>query len=46
MQPTGYANDDIPMGVPSGGRPPWLIPVLVGVAALLLGGSLVMALAR
>ena len=43
---TGFANDDVPMGVPSGGRPPWLIPVIVGVAALVLGGGLVMALAR
>jgi serine/threonine-protein kinase len=47
MQPTNFANDDLPMGVPaSGGRPPWLIPVIVGVAALVLGGGLVMALAR
>lgn len=46
MQPTNFANDDIPMGVPGGGRPPWLIPVIVGVAALVLGGGLVMALAR
>jgi serine/threonine protein kinase len=47
MQPTNFANDDIPMGLPSsGGRPPWLIPVIVGVAALVLGGGLVMALAR
>jgi tRNA A-37 threonylcarbamoyl transferase component Bud32 len=47
LQPTNFANDDIPMGVPgTGGRPPWLIPVIVGVAALVLGGGLVMALAR
>lgn len=46
MQPTNFANDDIPMGVPTSGRPPWLIPVIVGVAALVLGGGLMMALAR
>jgi hypothetical protein len=35
------------MGVPMGGsRPAWLIPVIVGVAALVLGGGLVIALAR
>jgi serine/threonine-protein kinase len=45
-QPSSFANDDVPMGVPGGGRPPGLSPVLVGVAALLLGGSLVLALAR
>lgn len=49
QQQPGYAGpvDDIPMGVPIGGsRPAWLIPVIVGVAALVLGGGLVIALAR
>lgn len=40
--------DDLPAGLPgSGGRPAWLIPVAVGVAALVVGGGIaILALAR
>src|SRR5262249_19713595 len=40
-------GEDMPAGVPQG-RPPWIIPVIVGVVALFLGGGLaiVSALAR
>ncbi len=39
--------DDMPAGIPQG-RPPWIIPVIVGVVALFVGGGLaiVIALAR
>ena len=39
--------DDMPAGIPQG-RPPWIIPVIVGVVALFVGGGLaiIIALAR
>ena len=39
--------DDVPAGIPQG-RPPWIIPVIVGVVALFVGGGLaiIIALAR
>ena len=42
------ATYDEPIGVPGldGGRPHWLIPVLVGVAALVVGGGIAIVLAR
>ncbi len=42
-----YGMDDAPAGVPQG-RPPWIIPVVVGVVALFVGGGLaiIIALAR
>ena len=41
------ADDDMPAGIPQG-RPQWMIPVIVGVVALFVGGGLaiVFALAR
>ncbi|HVH47096.1 MAG TPA: serine/threonine-protein kinase [Labilithrix sp.] len=33
-------------GLASGGRPTWLIPLLVGIAALVVGGALVLVLSR
>jgi hypothetical protein len=37
---------DMPAGLPNG-RPPWLIAVVVGVAALVVGGGIaIVALAR
>jgi hypothetical protein len=47
FQPSYGGGDDVPMGIPQG-RPPWMIPVIVGVVALFLGGGLaiVIALAR
>ncbi len=46
----GAAHDDIPAGIPglggAGGRPPWLIPVVVGIAALVVGGGLAIVFAR
>lgn len=46
--PSGYGGDEVPMGVPgvSGQRPAWLIPVAVGIAALVVGGGIAIALAR
>jgi hypothetical protein len=40
-------GEDMPAGIPQA-RPPWIIPVIVGVVALFLGGGLaiVFALAR
>ena len=45
------AHDDGSIaGIPglggAGGRPPWLIPVVVGIAALVVGGGLAIVLAR
>ncbi|WP_146652127.1 serine/threonine protein kinase [Labilithrix luteola] len=40
-QPTAYA--DVAMGVPQG-RPGWLVPVIVGIAALVVGGAIAFAL--
>ncbi len=38
---------DVPMGVPGAGRPSWLVPVAVGLAALVVGGGIALvALAR
>jgi serine/threonine-protein kinase len=47
MQRDYSMGDDMPAGIPQG-RPPWIIPVIVGVVALFLGGGLaiVFALAR
>ena len=45
--PAPQPADDVPMGVPgTSSRPAWLIPVVVGIAALVVGGGLVIALAR
>ena len=43
-----YPVQDEPMRVPGldGGRPPWLVPVAVGIAALLVGGGLAIVFAR
>jgi serine/threonine-protein kinase len=49
QQPPPYAQHDVPIGaIPGldGGRPQWLIPVIVGIAALVVGGGLAIALAR
>lgn len=48
FQATRQAAMDAPMGVPSGGRPGWLLPVIIGVAALVVGGgvTLVVMMAR
>jgi tRNA A-37 threonylcarbamoyl transferase component Bud32 len=42
-----HRNDDV-IGVPGldGGRPQWLIPVIVGIAALVVGGGLAIVFAR
>jgi serine/threonine-protein kinase len=46
LAPTAYrASDDLPMGFPAG-RPPWVIAVVVGLAALVLGGVAMLALLR
>lgn len=48
-QPPPYAQQDVPVGAIPGldsGRPQWLIPVIVGIAALVVGGGLAIALAR
>lgn len=45
-QGTGGARDDLQIAGLGTSRTPWLIPVLVGVVALLLGGGLVIALVR
>jgi tRNA A-37 threonylcarbamoyl transferase component Bud32 len=43
-QPASW--DDAPMGIPAG-RPAWLIPLVVGLAALLVGGGIaIVALSR
>jgi tRNA A-37 threonylcarbamoyl transferase component Bud32 len=43
-QPAAW--DDAPMGIPAG-RPAWLIPLVVGLAALLVGGGIaIVALSR
>ena len=36
--------DDAPAGIPTG-RPPWIIPVIVGVVALFVGGGLAIIIA-
>jgi hypothetical protein len=42
----GDGGGDVPAGIPAG-RPPWLIAVVVGVAALVVGGGIaIVALAR
>ncbi len=51
MQHSHGAHDDGSIaGIPglggAGGRPPWLIPVVVGLAALVVGGGLAIMLAR
>jgi hypothetical protein len=40
--------DELPMGLPgvSGQRPAWLIPLAVGIAALVVGGGIMIALVR
>ncbi|MBX3188472.1 MAG: protein kinase [Labilithrix sp.] len=44
--PAHYDESDMPAGIPQG-RPPWLIVVAVGIAALVVGGGIaVFALAR
>jgi len=50
-QAFGAVREDqmgVAAGVPAGGRPGWLLPVIVGVAALVLGGgvALVVMMAR
>jgi tRNA A-37 threonylcarbamoyl transferase component Bud32 len=48
-QAGGGHGADEPMGIPGldgGGRPTWLIPVIVGVAALVVGGGLAILFAR
>jgi eukaryotic-like serine/threonine-protein kinase len=48
-QPSEHRAADEPMGIPGlggGSRPPWLVPVIVGVAALVVGGGLAILLAR
>ncbi len=48
-QPHVAAQNDEPIGRIPGldtSRPPWLIPVVVGIAALVVGGGIVIALAR
>jgi len=41
-----YDGGDLPAGIPTG-RPAWLIPVVVGLAALVVGGGIaIVALAR
>ena len=49
QQPYGHRADDIPMGIPGlhGDRPTWVIAVVVGLAALVVGGGIaIVALAR
>ncbi len=48
MMAGGPRAAEEPMYVPGldGGRPPWLIPVVVGLAALVVGGSIAILLAR
>jgi serine/threonine protein kinase len=57
QQPVGFVNpanvapyqhDAGPIGVPGldGGRPQWLIPVIVGIAALVVGGGLAIVFSR
>ncbi|MBN9164169.1 MAG: hypothetical protein BGO98_49445 [Myxococcales bacterium 68-20] len=50
MQHQQGRHDDVqPAGIPGldvGGRPPWLIPLAVGLAALVVGGGLVVLLTR
>ncbi len=36
--------DDVAQGVPSGGRPGWLLPLVIGVAALVVGGGVTLLL--
>lgn len=48
-QPPASRHDDVPAGIPGldgGGRPPWLIAVAVGIAALVVGGGLAIVFAR
>jgi hypothetical protein len=47
FQTVREAGIDVAAGIPSG-RPPWLLPVVVGIVALFVGGGLaiVLALAR
>jgi serine/threonine-protein kinase len=42
------AHGDDPLGIPGlgSGRPPWLIPVVIGIAALVVGGGIAILLAR
>lgn len=49
MQHQGGSDDPSIGGIPglgSSGRPAWLIPVVVGIAALVVGGGLAIVLAR
>lgn len=49
VAPSYQDMNDVPMSVPgiSGGRPSWLVPVVVGLAALIVGGGIALvALAR
>lgn len=43
-----HVPSDASVGIPGldGGRPPWLIPLIVGVAALVVGGGLAIIMAR
>ncbi len=43
-EPQYSAADDVAMGIPQG-RPPWIIPVIVGVVALFVGGGLAIVFA-
>lgn len=46
LQPAAREDDLVIPGLGGGGRPTWLIPVIVGVAALLVGSGLVFLFAR
>jgi serine/threonine-protein kinase len=46
QHPASYDDRMAIPGLGSGGRPPWLIPVVVGVAALVMGGGIALLLAR
>lgn len=48
MSPHRHPTSDASMGIPGidGGRPQWLIPLAVGIAALVVGGGIAIVLAR